>query len=223
MHEKSVSLGCSFTYGHELESPFDAWPFLVASHFGWSHNQVARNGSGNERIMRGIIRTIPRNYDYYLIGWTHYARVEHADDIGVFDVWPGQHFKSFEEPHRQELSKYYSRYHSLKYQYRKYLQNILYAQAMLEKHNKKYVMVDAFANHQASYTNTRVTYRNTESDLSKQVNTQHFLGWADFDVQGAETMVEWSYGTPQGPKGHPLEEGHRKIADKIIEHIEANW
>ena len=223
MHEKSVSLGCSFTYGHELESPFDAWPFLVASHFGWSHNQVARNGSGNERIMRGIIRTIPRNYDYYLIGWTHYARVEHADDIGVFDVWPGQHFKSFEEPHRQELSKYYSRYHSFKYQYRKYLQNILYAQAMLEKHNKKYVMVDAFANHQARYNNTQVTYRNTESDLSKQVNTQHFLGWADFDVQGAETMVEWSYGTPQGPKGHPLEEGHRKIADKIIEHIEANW
>ena len=115
MHEKSVSLGCSFTYGHELESPFDAWPFLVASHFGWSHNQVARNGSGNERIMRGIIRTIPRNYDYYLIGWTHYARVEHADDIGVFDIWPGQHFKSFEEPHRQELCKHYSRHHSIKY------------------------------------------------------------------------------------------------------------
>ena len=220
MHEKSVSLGCSFTYGHELESPFDAWPFLVASHFGWSHNQVARNGSGNERIMRGIIRTIPRNYDYYLIGWTHYARVEHADDIGVFDIWPGQHFKSFEEPHRQELCKHYSRHHSIKYQYRKYLQNILYAQAMLEKHNKKYVMVDAFSNHQAHLQNTAVTFRDTESDLSKQVNTQHFLGWAHYD---AETMVEWSYGTPHGPKGHPLEEGHRKIADKIIEHIEANW
>ena len=91
---------------------------------------------------------------------------------------------------------------------------------MLEKHNKKYVMVDAFSNHQAHLPNTAVTFRDTESDLLKQVNTQHFLGWAHYD---AETMVEWSYGTPHGPKGHPLEEGHRKIADKIIEHIEANW
>ena len=31
------------------------------------------------------------------------------------------------------------------------------------------------------------------------------------------------YGTPQGVKGHPLEEGHRMIADKIIKHIETQW
>ncbi len=218
MHKKSVSLGCSFTYGDELQSPFDAWPFLVASHFNWSHNQVARSGSGNDRIMRGIARTIYRDYDYYLIGWTNYARVEHADDIGVFDIWPGQHFKSFVEPHRQELSKYFSRHHSMKYQYRKYLQNILYAQAMLEKYNKKYVMVDAFMNHQGTQPGTQIKFRIAEDDLSQLVNTQHFIGWPE-----SESMVEWSHGTPQGVKGHPLEEGHRKIADKIIEHIEAKW
>tara|TARA_B100001057_G_scaffold476968_1_gene545651 strand:- start:1758 stop:2420 length:663 start_codon:yes stop_codon:yes gene_type:complete len=220
MHDKSVSLGCSFTYGHELANHLDAWPFLVAKHFGWSHNQLAQNGSGNDRIMRGIIRTIPRDYNYYLIGWTHYARKEHADELGVFDIWPGQHFKSFKEPHRQELSKYFSRNHDQKYLYRRYMENILYAQAMLEKHHKKYVMVDAFSNHIAKWHNTHVTFRDTESDLSKQINTKHFAGWSDYD---AETMVEWSYGTPQGPKGHPLEEGHRKIADKIIEHIEVSW
>tara|TARA_B100000123_G_C25676664_1_gene404428 strand:- start:188 stop:844 length:657 start_codon:yes stop_codon:yes gene_type:complete len=218
MHEKSVSLGCSFTYGDELENHFDAWPFLVATHFGWSHNQLARNGSGNERIMRGIIRTIPRNYDYYLIGWTHYARVEHADDIGVFDVWPGQYFKSIEEPHRQELCKYFSRHHDIQYLYRKYLQNILYAQALLEKNNKKYVMVDAFANHQMRIAGTHMPYRDSESDLSNLINIQHYLGWSD-----STSMVEWAYDTPQGVRGHPLEEGHRKIADKIIKHIETQW
>ncbi len=219
MHEKSVSLGCSFTYGDELENHFDAWPFLVASHFGWSHNQMARSGSGNDRVMRGIVKTINRGYDYYLIGWTHYARTEHADQEGVFDIWPGQQHKSlFAEPHRQELCKYFSRNHDIKYLYRKYLQNILYAQAILEKHNKKYVMVDAFANHQMRISGTQMPFRDSESDLSKQINIQHYLGWSE-----SASMVEWAYGTPQGGYGHPLEEGHRKIADKIIKHIETQW
>lgn len=223
MHDKSVSLGCSFTYGHELVSHLDAWPFLVAKHFGWSHNQLAQNGSGNDRIMRGIAKTIYRDYDYYLIGWSHYARTEHADDIGVFDIWPGQHAKSFVEPHRRELSKYFSRYHDQKYLYRRYMENILYAQAMLEKHDKKYVMVDAFANHTARWHDTGrlgggMAFRATEDDLSQLVNTRHFIGWPE-----SESMVEWAYGTPQGPIGHPLEEGHRKIADKIIKHIEVSW
>ena len=218
MHEKSVSLGCSFTYGDELENHFDAWPFLVATHFGWSHNQLARSGSGNDRVMRGIVKTINRDYDYYLIGWTHYARTEYADQEGVFDIWPAQQSKSFVEPHRQELCKYFSRHHDIKYLYRKYLQNILYAQALLEKNNKKYVMVDAFANHQMRIAGTHMPFRDSESDISNQINIQHYLGWSD-----STSMVEWAYDTPQGVKGHPLEEGHRKIADKIIKHIETQW
>jgi len=30
---------------------------------------------------------------------------------------------------------------------------------------------------------------------------------------------EWTYGTPQGKNGHPLEQGHEIIAEKIYEHI----
>jgi hypothetical protein len=32
-------------------------------------------------------------------------------------------------------------------------------------------------------------------------------------------MMEWTYGSPQGPMGHFLEEGHAIVADKIYEHI----
>ena len=32
-------------------------------------------------------------------------------------------------------------------------------------------------------------------------------------------FVEWAYGTPQGPGGHPLELGHRRIADEILRNI----
>jgi hypothetical protein len=33
------------------------------------------------------------------------------------------------------------------------------------------------------------------------------------------SVGEWTYGTPNGPNGHPLEQGHEIIADKIYEHI----
>ncbi len=40
-----------------------------------------------------------------------------------------------------------------------------------------------------------------------------WLGWPD---QG---MVEWMGDCPQGPGGHPLELGHKRIAERINEHI----
>lgn len=30
-------------------------------------------------------------------------------------------------------------------------------------------------------------------------------------------FVEWAYDTPHGPGGHPLEQGHKQIAEKIYE------
>ena len=32
-------------------------------------------------------------------------------------------------------------------------------------------------------------------------------------------LVEWAYDAPRGPGGHPLEEGHKLIADEILKHI----
>ena len=46
-----------------------------------------------------------------------------------------------------------------------------------------------------------------------RLNTSRFIGFPD---QG---FVEWAYNTPQGPNGHPLELGHKNIADKLCETI----
>ena len=32
-------------------------------------------------------------------------------------------------------------------------------------------------------------------------------------------LVEWCYGSPKGPGGHPLEQGHQRIADEISKYI----
>jgi hypothetical protein len=82
--------------------------------------------------------------------------------------------------------------------------NIVLLQNFLKQHNKKYVMLDAFGN-------TKLRHLNTE--LTKQIDTTYYLGWP------AESMMEWTFGSDQGPNGHFLEKGHSIVADKIYEHI----
>lgn len=45
------------------------------------------------------------------------------------------------------------------------------------------------------------------------VDPAHYLGWPN------ETMIEWVYPCKYAPRGHFLDDGHRKVAEKIYEHI----
>ena len=64
-------------------------------------------------------------------------------------------------------------------------------------------MLNAFGNNNYRKNNTVVD----------QIDSTYYIGWPN------ETMMEWTYGTPQGPGGHFLEQGHQRVADKIYEHI----
>jgi multimeric flavodoxin WrbA len=63
-------------------------------------------------------------------------------------------------------------------------------------------MLDAFGNNQ---------YRNLNSDIVDQIDSTYYVGWP------TTTMMEWTHGTPQGPNGHFLEQGHELVANKIYE------
>ena len=54
-------------------------------------------------------------------------------------------------------------------------------------------------------------YNNEYYDL---IDKDRFIGWP------TEGIVEWVYGTPHGPGGHPLEQGHQIIANKILESLQ---
>ena len=47
----------------------------------------------------------------------------------------------------------------------------------------------------------------------QSVDSKYFLGWPN------EGIVEWVYGLPKGKYGHPLEQAHILIAEKINESI----
>ena len=199
-----LTVGDSFTYGEELADVTMSWPTLLAAKLGYEVTNLAKPGSGNTRMVRHVIEQADA-YDIVVIAWSHFARMEFADDLGAYDIWPGcNRHQAKESTWRSHIIDYITLHHNDQYQYKQYLINIILLQNFLKQQNKHYIMLDAFGN-------TKV--RNLDTELSSKIDLEHYLGWPD------ESMMEWTYGCLQGPKGHFLEHGHSIVADKIYEHI----
>ena len=204
---KLLTVGDSFTYGEELADITSAWPFLLGQKIGYEVTNLAKPGSGNTRMVRHVIEQVDK-YDMVVIAWSHFARMEFADDLGPYDIWPGcTRYQAEEFKWRTHIIDYVTLHHNDQHQYRQYLINIILLQNFLKQNNKPYVMLDAFGN-------TEV--RNLDTELAKQVDATHYLGWPN------ESMMEWTYRAAQGPRGHFLEAGHAVIADKLYQHIQAS-
>ena len=206
---KLLTVGDSFTYGEELADLTSAWPFLLANKLGYEVTNLAKPGSGNTRMVRHCVEQVD-NYDIAIIAWSHFARIEMADENGFYDLWPGGGTLPHKQysPWRWEIIDYFSRHHNDDYLYRQYLLNIVLVQSYLKLNNKPYLMFDVFGNHQDL---RRTDERN--NDLIKQIDTQYFIGWPD------EAMVDWMGDCLKGPRGHPLELGHQQTAEHINEYI----
>ena len=84
---KLLTVGDSFTYGEELADINSAWPFLLGAKLGYEVINLAKPGSGNTRMIRHCIEQV-NDYDAVIIAWSHFARMEFADDLGPYDIWP---------------------------------------------------------------------------------------------------------------------------------------
>jgi hypothetical protein len=201
---KLLAVGDSFTYGEELSDLNNAWPFLLGNKLGYTVNNLAKPGSGNTRMIRHAVEQID-NYDLIVIAWSHFARTELADKNGFYDIWPGCSTLPHKEfsPWRSDVINYYSKHHNDQYLYNQYLINVVLLQNFLNANNKKYIMLDAFGNN---------NYRKNDI-IVDQIDSTYYVGWP------TTTMMEWTYGTTQGPNGHFLEQGHEQVANKIYEHI----
>lgn len=210
MKKRLLTVGDSFTYGDELVDPTaSAWPTLVSNKINTDLTNLGIPGRGNTRMVRAVVENI-NQIDAVIIAWSHFDRIEIADEIDVFDIWPGRINVpgKYQYPWRANITDYYSRHHSDDYLYRQYLLNIVLVQSYLKLNNKPYLMFDVFGNHQ----DTR-RYDAKNSDLIDQIDTQYFIGWPN------EAMVDWMGECPKGPRGHPLELGHQRTAEHINEYI----
>ena len=206
-----LTVGDSFTWGEEVNDKTLIWPNLLANRLGYNLTNLAKPGSGNTRMIRHCIEQI-NNYDIVIIAWSHFARIELADEQSYYDCWPGcdGRLHDHHAPWRKEIIDYITRHHNDDYLYKQYLLNIILIQNFLKANNKRYLMLDSFGNHQA---NQRIVDSN--KDLLNQIDPTYYVGWPN------ESMMEWTYGSPQGPWNHFLEQGHAIVADKIYKHIKA--
>lgn len=214
-----LAVGDSFTYGEELESIYDAYPYKLANLIS-NDTQVinlGKPGSGNKSMIRNVIKHVSENnlLDLVIIGWASPGRMEFADQSGVFDLWPGYSGRIFIEHNqwRSELLDYINKYHSPEHIYESYLLDIILMQSFLKQKNIRYVMTTTCANEY--YHNIYYTGMKPLTDL---IDTSFYLGWP------SNGMAECTQGCKKGPGGHFLEDGHKKVAKTIYEHIRTlNW
>jgi hypothetical protein len=211
MIKNILAVGDSFTYGEELDNRDNAYPYYLAKGLKAEVVNLAIPGGGNTQMIRKVIEYVVSEepLDLVLIGWTSPGRVEFADSAGIYDLWPGYSGPKYNEMEwRIEQLNLLNKHHDPKYLYGQYLYNVIMLQSFLKERNIKYIMTTVAANeyyHKAHF--------NHDQNLPKLIDQQYFLGWP------SEGMAEWTNGCKRGPRGHFLEEGHRKVTAKLYEHI----
>ena len=212
-----VAAGDSFTYGEELADLQNAWPYVLGKKIKAVVTNLGKPACSNDRIIRlafeHLITFGNNKPDLVVIAWTSPGRMEFADDIGQYDVWPGYGGKLFIRDNcswRQELVDYVSKYHNSEYLYKKFLQQVIMMQNFLTSRGINYVMLNTLQN---EYYKQQSIKNPDRSNYFKEIDKKQFIG---FNESG---MLEWAEGCKKGPNGHFLDQGHEIVANKIYEHI----
>jgi hypothetical protein len=128
----------------------------------------------------------------------------------VYDIWAGRNHRAFQTDytHRINLIKYMTAYDTPEYYYADWLRKVILVQSMCKLNNIPCAM---FISCGSNFIHDR--YHHKFPKLVEQIDQTMF-------VDGMfNSVAEWCYGTSYGPNGHPLENGHEIIANKIHDHI----
>jgi len=243
--------GCSHTFGDELINPQqDSWPVLVSSYLNAEFLNDAVSGGTNDRIVYKTVQNVSK-YDYFFIAWTHYGRFTEYNPVDNFEINfnpslnldVSLHHSDDLKKNRQKYIKYgtmyYKHWFNHLYQFKLWLQQIILLQSFLKNCNKRYLMINTAGNnylpvwlqpedHFIESTKHLIDFFDYVSDnqlinehhqiqsLVSMVDTSTFVEWPTWDLSKISSTC------PRGPGGHLLENGHKEIAKKIIEHYNKN-
>jgi hypothetical protein len=206
------AIGDSFTAGDELLDPAQtAWPAVLSKKLNRPVTNQGRPAVGNTRIVKRVIDAVINQAEIIIIGWTDCARQEFADDIGIYDIWAGRNYRAFQldDPtHRINLIKHLTVYDVPKYYYADWLRKVILVQSLCKLHNIPCTMFISCS--------TNYIHREFHSEFAELLS---LIDQSMFIDSMSNSTTEWCYGLPHGPNGHPLDDGHRVIAEKIYEHI----
>jgi len=200
MSKKILCIGDSFTFGEELPHPnTQSWPSLLASANNWNVNNMGKSGASNDRSVRILFDEIDNNYDLIILSWTTYLRFE------VFNVKSNTPVslapKTFMEHGAYWAKSFYGDWCNNLFLYKRMLTQIIQTQSYLKLINQPYIFSMAFNVYPDS------SFSEFKSLLNK-IDTSLFFQWPNT----LNSIVE---GLPRGINGHPLNQGHQKIATEM--------
>lgn len=204
---KILAVGDSFTYGYELQDTNNAWPCVLARKLTATVTNLGKPGGGNTQIVRNIIEQADQ-HDLVVVGWASPGRIEYADAMGVFDVWPGWKGRGF-DAYRTDIARAVTITHNDNYLFRQFLVNILLVQGYLKSKNIPCVMASTQGESEHYYS----TCKQNNIDLLEKIDYTQFIEWPK------NGMAEWTFGCTQGSGSHFLDDGHKRVAEKYYEHI----
>lgn len=234
---KACFIGCSFTYGKDLEDPgTQAWPAILAKKKNFHFVNLAVNGGTNDRTVYHAVKNID-DFDKFYIAWTSIDRFTRYRSENNFEVnfSPRLVHHMYQDTREyQEYGKlHYAFWHNQLYAFKLWLQQIILLQEFFRANNKDYVMISTFSNNinrwlsdwQQFNINVKSLVCFDQMDdrqlsaehlelqaLSDKIKTDRFVGWR------TKTIQDLVKNHPMGPTNHPLIQGHECIANYVIDH-----
>lgn len=208
---KILTLGDSFTKGSELQDPASsAWPHVLAQLGNYEVTNQAEYGGSNDMMFRKAVElTAVDHFDLVIVAWTEAHRMEiylnEPRDMERRSYPEGPLSINHNWGNLKWTKEYYTEHYNEEYFLRKWLVQAVSLQNHFKQNKQPYLFLNAFGNQQSL----------PKYDLATKqlIDSEYFLGWPN------EGIVEWVYGLPKGPYGHPLEQAHELIAEKIYTHL----
>jgi len=238
--------GCSFTYGDELENPQQhSWPTLVSSRLNCDFLNDAVSGGTNDRIVYKTLLNHKR-YDFFIIAWTHYARFTEYNPIDNFEInfsprlnlnaalQCSNDLKKNYSKYKTYGEMYYKHWYNDLFEFKKWLQQIVLLQSFLKQNNKPFIMLNTMENNISSWSQPQENFISAVRHLidffdrinDDQLMTEHAQIQEMISMIDKSMFIDWSHWNikdlcadyPCGPNGHLLEDGHRAVADIVLDH-----
>jgi hypothetical protein len=218
---KLKSFGCSFIFGTDLadagtqpETPPPSqhtWPGLIAKHYDYDYECLARPGGGNLQILENIItQTIDPEPSVYFINWTWIDRFDYWNDSTAWapNKFGCNRWTTTRPGETDQQSEFY--YKNLHHSYSDKFLSLLYAKSAIDILTEKQIpfvmtyMDNLMFETEFHVSNAITTLQNTVKPYLMDFEGQTFLDWSR--KRNYAISKNW----------HPLEQAHRAAADYLI-------
>tara|TARA_B100000424_G_scaffold47223_1_gene32828 strand:- start:161 stop:835 length:675 start_codon:yes stop_codon:yes gene_type:complete len=208
--------GCSITWGDELlNNHQDRYSTLVSNHYDARHTNISKCGISNDTIVRNTINYLQGTRpDIVVIQYTVHPRLEYFNDKpNVIENWTPQDARK-----SQKRRDYYISVYNDIMAAENMWKNIFLFDTYCKSVDQKYVSLIAdhfehiIVNPQNFYQGHVGYWRGMCKDYKPTYIQKELLG------DQFKTPENYAQGLNGG---HPNEEGHKKIANKVIELIDA--